>query len=652
MKNREEKDTGIFRRAIGKIQKHPVLSVGFFWTLMLLIFLQSWKSLRPYFFKTDYTNYEFMMEKLPVASDGYLRIPIPGKRNAYSSLQATQNAKHPKLKQIVRDAKGSRLEFGLVRIGSRYSAPCEYVLRVYELGELGEKRKLLDVSADFVQNNWMLFHPDTVCEGRKDGTVEIQYEMEPKSIKERIGLLMRRDKEKLYYKDFVFAVPHVLPRRKPEELNVILISLDTLRSDHLGFLGYPRQTTPQIDSFIHKSILFPQAITSAPWTTASHWSMFSGLYPSSTGGRVAEKLMAEIFHENGYYTIAFTAGIGVSGSMGFSRGFNRYMEFSDIGGRDGELARSEHEDTTREISESAMQWLEANRDLKFFMFLHNYECHDPYEDEHFLAGANEGSFIEQRIALYDGDIRRADAFFGLLIAKLEALDLLSKTIIIVFSDHGEEFYDHFTEQDRIPQLPITPTPETSNVDHGHSVYEELIKVPLIFYIPEFQPKENVLQNQVRLIDMLPTILDLSGIEYNGTVQGMSLVPLIMTGERAEDPPAMSEEMWFGPEQKSIRMNGYKYIFTENPEEKRKGVSFPNIPQYALFNLKDDPEEKINIHEQNPDIALIYHEKLEEILEESHAIRDGLRSNQEATMDDSDNLPKDVIDSLKALGYLQ
>jgi arylsulfatase A-like enzyme len=289
--------------------------------------------------------------------------------------------------------------------------------------------------------------------------------------------------------------------------------------------------------------------------------------------------------------------------------------------------------------------------MKFFMFIHHYICHSPYESPYFLEKVDEPSFAEERRALYDGDIRDADDRFGHLMETLEELDLLSNSIIVVVSNHGQDLCDHLFAEEMIPPIKST-SPGFSFVAHGFSVYDEVIRVPVIFYIPKFQPPQRVINNQIRLIDVMPTILDYLKISFDGPIQGESLLPLLATGERENDPSAISEFTMAGTEQKSVRMNGYKYIYAENPEKRKGNFTFPDIPRQALFDLKRDPQERVNIIAQNPELAEEYHRMLEEVLKESGAINKELQDKVAPGGEEPVDLPEEVANALKALGYMQ
>lgn len=599
-------------------------------------------------------------KEVPASSFGYYWAPLGGEREAFQTMPATQSPDGPTVEYTVPGSRNACVEVGLVRTGAKFSKPKdEYVFTVYELGKK-RKSKLLEESVNVPMNSWKLFRLDQKPHGSADAT-RLLYVLEPKGLKAKIASLVERIRGRPYYKDFAFPVSTALHERREDEMNVILVSFDTLRADRLGCMGYPEPTSPAIDALAARGVLFTQAITASPWTTTSHFSLLSGLYPSAHVRMASlkerkfsylNKLFQGILKDNGYYTIGVTAGMGVSSIFGFGKGFDRYMEFNSIRNAEDPTQPWDHEDGTRKIFKYAADWLEENRNYKFFMFLHNYECHDPYEGTYFLDKKKNLDFIETRRALYDGDIHYADGLFGEFMKKVESLGLLSNTIIVFVSDHGEDLYDHFTEEDRIPPKSSVMVPQISNVDHGHSEYEELVHVPLIFYIPGLKPARTVLDNQVRLIDVMPTVLDCLNIQYDGPVQGESLLKLIRTGKREKDPPALSEYTGQGPEQKAIRLNGIKYIYTPDPNERKYGITFRNIPRYGLFDLKKDPSEKRNIYSDNKKLAEQYQAILQEILNQSAEIRKSIQQTSPSANEQGARPPQDIIDGLKSLGYLK
>ena len=627
----------------------------------VILLALSWKAIAVYFFYDDFYAFETWLREVESRADSQpapvsvkpLRQPIFEKKDrSYRTTLAMNNPESPRAKFEIHARKGDKIDVGIAHIADSGTAIAwDYVIKVYE-AKNGKRKKVIDVSRNFKMQSWELFQIAATTEDENNGVMEIEYEIKPRGIKGHIASIISKIKgAPPYYKDFAFMVPTVLHRKEPDELNVIIVSLDTLRPDHLGCFGYPRPTSPNIDSFAGNGILFTQAISASPWTTPAHFSLLTGLYPSSLMeyrknnpykyNYYADSTVAEILRNNGYYTVAFCGGMNLASNRGFGLGFDQYLEFP-----------WKYRNTTQRIFDNSIDWLDSNSDRKFFMFVHTYECHDPYENTYFFKKEKPTALIDRRRALYDGDIRHADSYFGKLVKELDSLGLLSKTIIAVVSDHGDEFYDHYTEDDRVPRPRGRSARWANKIDHGHSVYDEIVRILMIFHIPGLSAKGSVFNNQARLIDVAPTILDYLGIRPDEPMQGVSLLPLMREGERAQDPPAISEFSLHGPERKSVRMNGYKYIYVPDPEGKRTGVTYKDIPQYALFDLKSDPKERENIYEQNKELAAKYQEILDKTLEESLAIKNGLRERNKHREENVNELSKDVAEDLKALGYLQ
>ncbi len=450
--------------------------------------------------------------------------------------------------------------------------------------------------------------------------------------------------------------PAVFQRRQARQMNVLMLSFDTLRPDHLSGYGYARETSPNLDRFAAQGVLFTQAISPAPWTTPAHYSLFTGLYPSAHKNHRSaaepfanDPTLARRLRDDGYYTVGITGGGSISARFGMANGFNAYREYSSYPNTTHPTRSWKHQDDIGRTFDDAEAWLEANADTRFFLFLHHFESHDPYEDGHFLDDDVGDDLLARRKALYDGDIRHADAFFGRLLDKLRELDLLSNTIIVFLSDHGEEFHEHYVESDVIPPRSKKLVPEISYVDHAHSLYDELLRVPLVFHVPGLEPARRVLDNQVRLIDVMPTILDLVDVAPFGPIQGESLVPLMRGGERERDPPALAESTYWGPERKAIRMGGYKYVWIPNLESKTKRT-YKGIEQYELFDLTGDPRETTNLYLARPELAEKMHHALLGELKASLDLHQQLQQQRPESGEQTE-VEDDVLDALKALGYL-
>jgi arylsulfatase A-like enzyme len=308
--------------------------------------------------------------------------------------------------------------------------------------------------------------------------------------------------------------------------NVILISLDTVRADHLGAYGNDKAVSPNFDRLAKKSVLFERAISQTAWTLPGHGSMMTGLYPKRLGvehypptRRLPDvPMLAEQFKTAGYATAAFTGGGFVSDHWGFDRGFDVYSS-------DGR--RFEHN------IDEAMSWLRANSERKFFLFLHGYDAHRPYyssaEDKKAvglgtkrakeLSGfcgrenrkAPPPAQLETIKKFYDASIHHGDVAFGQYLDTFEELGLMDNTVILVTSDHGEEFFEH------------------GNCDHVRFLYQEVVGVPYLIYVPGMTPGGDRTNEIVPAsISVAPTLLELAGIEHN--MPGASVVP-VLNGER-------------------------------------------------------------------------------------------------------------------------
>lgn len=393
------------------------------------------------------------------------------------------------------------------------------------------------------------------------------------------------------------------------DCNVVFVSFDTLRADHTGFSGYGRNITPNIDEFAKRGFVFTDAVSVSSWTLPSSMSWFTGVYPSKhkvtnkftilPGGREeitnltkvspGIKTLAEVFKENGYLTGGFTGGAGIHRQFGFDKGFDIYVDDRDFSGFEYTYPK-------------AIEWIKTNKDSKLFIFLHGYNIHGQYTpsdgyDKRFVdfeyKGKLTGSKEEQKDlreeglnrgeifltsddvrfleALYDEKIQRADKIFSQFVEEYESLGLLNKTVFILTSDHGEELYEH------------------GQIDHGHSLYEELIRVPLIITIPGGN-KASKINYQVRSIDIMPTILDILGLKsddmINNQLAGESLVPLFK-GERKNYDAFSETDYRYAVFKKSIRTyDGWKLI--KDLEKKTDEIYF----------LESDKSEKDNLLRKN------------------------------------------------------
>jgi len=383
---------------------------------------------------------------------------------------------------------------------------------------------------------------------------------------------------------------------KPPE-GIILISLDTLRADHLGTYGYHRNTSPYIDAFAKESVVFENAVVQSPWTLPSHMSIMTSLYPSSHGvleknNRLADEhvTLAELLRAKGYKTAAFADGAFMKGSYGFKQGFDIYDGDNWIG-----IAR---------ILPKAKKWLKENKSNPFFLFIHCYDIHDPYappppydtifHDFHYTGNfvpstkkmqaaawrrleVNDEDVLHIK-ALYDGGIRYTDEKIGEFLSYLQELGIKDSSIVIITSDHGEEFKEH------------------GSFLHWKLYFRPNLHVPLIMHMPNYPKKDIRIRELVQSIDILPTILDSAHLPPHSKAQGRSLLPLIRQNStflrrswwrifhsfRKKEDFSFAEGKDKKSDDYSIIKGNYQLMYDLESKSTR------------LFNIKNDPLAQNNI----------------------------------------------------------
>lgn len=423
---------------------------------------------------------------------------------------------------------------------------------------------------------------------------------------------------------------------KERDFNVILISIDTLRADHLGCYNYPRNTSPFIDQFRTDSVLFRRCMAQSPSTLASHASILTSLIPSHHGAFFSRSqplpnniiTMAELLQQNGYRTISFNDGGQIAPEFGLNQGFEKYESMTS----GSELKRLHF----NRIVSKTMEWLDQHHDEKFFLFLHTYETHHPYFPKERYLNLFESNyngklsrFIKMKlirqinngelklneedkqhiINAYDAEIRSMDDSFGLLMDFLKKNKCYDNTLIIFTSDHGEEFGEHGTW-----------------ATHSHSLFNDQLHVPLIIKLPGSKFFSRNVDHLVRSIDILPTVMDLLGEKMSKDFEGTSMVPL-MKGSRPRNP-------MFAISQRDVpetNAPAYWSIMTGTWK----------LYDAKLYNLLSDPGEF-------KDVSGL-HENLKKTLEK-YAIKyikpkKANISSKKVTMDDA------LKEKLKSLGYL-
>ncbi|MBI3474818.1 MAG: sulfatase-like hydrolase/transferase [Acidobacteria bacterium] len=313
--------------------------------------------------------------------------------------------------------------------------------------------------------------------------------------------------------------------------NVVLITLDTVRVDRMGFMGSSRGLTPNLDTLARQSVVFTRAYSQVPLTTASHATILTGTYPqfhkvNDFGVPLAADLpyAPDLLRARGYRTAAFIGSLildpGAKSAPGFDRGFETF----DAGfhrRRPGENRYQAIERRGDEVVAHALAWLDQHPRGPFFLWVHLYDAHDPYDPP-------EPFKTRYASAPYDGEIAYADSAVGKLLSQLRVRGLYENSLIAVMADHGEALGEH------------------GESTHGVFLYDETIHVPLLFKLPAERSAGGRVNDRVGLVDVLPTILRVAGSPVPKEVQGESLVPLIgLTPNRtaagaASDRPAYAE----------------------------------------------------------------------------------------------------------------
>ena len=457
---------------------------------------------------------------------------------------------------------------------------------------------------------------------------------------------------------------------------VILIIADTLRRDHLDTYGYERPTAPVLSQMASEGVLFANAISQATWTKVSVPTILTSLYPRTHGiidlpdrmPSVATTI-EEVFQSAGYATF-HTSSVPFSGKLtNLHQGVEVLHESSSLG--DTVTGSSK---TARDFIDRFLDWVEPRSEVPFFAMLHFFDPHTPFEpappydtmwtepdgkaqhearlaevvdhiESEFMkaqglptrweldaAEVDADEFVEHEYGWYDGSIRAMDAEIGRMLERLESLGIAENTLVAFISDHGEEFLEHDRHW------------------HGVTAYGEMLNVPMIIHWPGVVPSGVVIDDVVQSLDLMPTLIDLAGIEIPETLQGQSLVPLLANPDAPESlgweaRPAFAERMPIpgepvpGPDVASFAIvsDGWKLIHNvERPDD---------FPEFELFNHTEDPLDLNDVAADNPDVV----QRLAAQLNSWREWAEGLRLSDDDTLESMD--PKELA-RLRALGYIR
>jgi arylsulfatase A-like enzyme len=430
----------------------------------------------------------------------------------------------------------------------------------------------------------------------------------------------------------------------PEPPNVILISIDSLREDHVGTYGYPKATTPNIDSMAAEGVVFENAVSTTSWTLPSHISMLTSLFSEAhgvigAGDSLADSAttLSEVFQSGGYATGAVVSGPFLNRRFGFNQGFDVYddetVSFAEI--------NDSHQGVTSPLTHGrAVELLEDFAGAPFFLFLHYWDVHydyappAPYDkmfDPDYEGTVSSENFIrndkihpdmdprdlEHVVALYDGEIAYTDSYLGKLFDELRRLDQWDNTMIVVTSDHGDEFFEH------------------GNKGHRNTLYGELINVPLIVKFPQSRWGGQRIDSLVGIVDIAPTMLEVAGLPPQAESSGRSLKALLEQGE------APTARLYFADVDrrvKSVNTKQSKLIahWRRDPGEEL---------QVELYDLARDPGEQLDLSS----------ESAEQVVQLRRALQTWVRAARELAKhlgESGYEQDPEMVRTLRSLGYIQ
>jgi arylsulfatase A-like enzyme len=421
----------------------------------------------------------------------------------------------------------------------------------------------------------------------------------------------------------------------PAQPNLLVVVIDTLRADHVGAYGSHGGATPRIDELAARSLVVEHAWSQSSWTKPAIASLMTSLHERSHGvhqgfsDRLAAPLetLAELLAAAGYRTGAVSENPHVNPAFGFDQGFGFFEGRKDFRG------------SAVVSAERALQWLaDLPEHTPFFLYLHLVDPHGPYTPaanvrEMVTEGLTaerplvEAGRINQLLdgekavalapgdvrfleALYDGELRTTDAVVGAVLDHLELRNLSDKTIVLVTSDHGEEFMEH------------------GSLKHGYWLYEESVRIPLILHVPGAEPRRSE-ETWVQLVDVAPTLLELLGIEAPSTFEGRSFAPLLRGSELGEQP-LVFETRYRGVARRALRDGRHKLIIDDKTGARE------------LYDLEADPTEQDDLALRHPDVA----RELESRMQAAHRGSPGQGEQRDEGLDPS------IRAALEHLGYVE
>ena len=437
---------------------------------------------------------------------------------------------------------------------------------------------------------------------------------------------------------FIYTKIH--PAQGP---NVVFILIDALRQDHLGCYGYQRDTSPAIDELARQGVVFNHAYSSAPWTKASVASFFTSQHPNNHGALSHNNMLperpltfAEVLKNQGYNTYFLTAGnYTIDKKYNFNQGFDYFFD---------------DRIDAAQLTGNFLSLLPKLQDKRFFAYIHYMDVHLPYNKNKYndwftrnkpanprlepgkishkivkkMAVSNQLSKGDKNYleSLYDGQIKFVDENIKRIIAAFKSNHMLDNTLVIITSDHGEEFWDH------------------RNFEHGHTMYNELLRVPLV--IVGNKLKHLAIDARVRLIDLLPTVIDILKVKaHHYNLKGTGFLNLLKGEKKEPGRPVFAMGTLYGDEKYCLIQDNNKIIInTGNRKGKGKLVGPRNKSKLEFYDIAKDPLETENLAASQPENAGRFKTLLDKYIRNQAVYK-----SKKRTMD------KKTKKQLKSLGYL-
>lgn len=399
-----------------------------------------------------------------------------------------------------------------------------------------------------------------------------------------------------------------------ENPNVILITIDTLRADHVGIYGYAAAATPNLDALASTGTRFTHAYTPVPITLPAHASLLTGMFPMATGMHdfSGNKLpgniptLARILKEKGYTTAAFIGSAVLDSRFGLNQGFDTYFDYFEKETPD-EMLLSKSERRGDQVMDEALSWLKRGPRRPLFLWVHLYDPHDPYTPPEPYAS-------RFRAKPYDGEVAFADAQVGRLMDALKQQGVLASSIIVLAGDHGEGLGEH------------------GEKTHGFFIYNSTLHVPLIMKIPGAAPR--VVNDEVSLIDVMPTILQALKIPAPASVQGRSLLAQIL-GRPSGSASNLYAENY-------LPLLHFRWSQLRGMQS--RGIKFIEAPRPELYDTRSDPDERRNLFAERGAQAQEMRGRLQSLIQRFTPAAGGGRAEKEAT-------DPALLERLRSLGYV-